>query len=645
MSANTSAQEDHVLSWLLAEPNTRFIEILPEATLRIGIMLENEFLTKFAFSILVSEEALRLGSGNFFRDYEMKSIVARKAAENKKNTRFGRPIEDIVDEDWTNIIQYAGQVFASRIHQQVTDLLHPDVKWIVELPEYQKLLDAQKFLREGVEPRDHPAAHLCFLKYFEFLHEGIRDFVRGCLFRCLRASLAYPVSDRMESDRKVENYLSDPNYHMSEIYDSLNDQERVLACPFWDSVRNLGWTMRPQDNEIFEKFYMGPLEQLRNQADGESYKVRYVNTVQIERVARTVNLAIFHMTKDMGYQGGVLPSEAEGNFIFKLAPQVREEDTSMTGQNVDLDIDPAHATSSWTLYDIEENPPTTNMSRLTISASSEDAHEALRLAMEDVQHELGSALPFIHGQDVSEDQFLAHYDYSINNGLFPHDELIGYGSTFFSLTRLFTQIRDHLETICFRNLSKGENDEFGVSFLCDTLLSLSDKEYAFLPLWAGGMNDGSGGVFAGNIPIAERGAPSQPGPSYHTGSTLASAASSEMGFDGERYSFMGGSSASNSFSFVGGTSDAGDTSMGVENGEDSHLDRRTVISEDDFASSEGFTDVSVEEVEVTVPATAPAVGAKAVVPSFIEDDNFFNTPDGEDDPMSEDDGDLTETEN
>lgn len=607
----------------------------------MGIMLENEFLTKFAFSILVSEEALRLGSGNFFRDYELKSAVALMAAKNKKNTRLGRPIEDIVDEDWTNMIQYAGQAFAGRIHQQVTDLLHPDVKWIIELPEYRKLLDARQFLREGAELRNHLAAHVCFLKHLESLHEGIRDFVRGRLLRCLRADLAPNVMERMHSDRKVENYLSDPDWHISEIYNSLNDQERVLARPFWDNVGSLDWTMRPHDNEIFEWAPINSRQDLRNRVDGESYKVRYVETGQIERVAKTVNLAIFHMTKDMGYHGGVLPAEADGSFLFNMPSHFHVEDPSMTDQ----DIDPTGATSSWASYDIEDAPPTVTMSRLTISNPSEKTHEDLMFAMQDIHDEPDYTLPFPRDRDVTEDEVLVHYDYCVNNGLFPRDDEIGNDSIFFNLTRLFTQVRDHLGIICTRNLARGENDQFVFSFLCDTLLSLSDKEYAFLPLWAGGMNDGSGGVFAGAVPFAERGAPSQPGPSYHTGSTLASAASSELGFDGERYSLLGGDSASDSFSFVHETSDAGDTSMGVEDGEDDHLDRGTVVSEKDFASSEGFSDIGGEEVEPTVPAT-PIARAQVVVPLFVEDDNFFNAPDDEDDAMRvDDDGDETETEN
>jgi hypothetical protein len=60
------------------------------------------------------------------------------------------------------------------------------------------------------------------------------------------------------------------------------------------------------------------------------------------------------------------------------------------------------------------------------------------------------------------------------------------------------------------------------------LLTLNE-EMKYLPLWAGGNNDGTGGVFEKALPPAEMG-PNGPGPAYHTGLTLPSAASSMFDF-------------------------------------------------------------------------------------------------------------------
>ncbi|KAL6860162.1 hypothetical protein ACO1O0_004188 [Amphichorda felina] len=61
------------------------------------------------------------------------------------------------------------------------------------------------------------------------------------------------------------------------------------------------------------------------------------------------------------------------------------------------------------------------------------------------------------------------------------------------------------------------------------LLTLTDNEMKFLPLWAGGNDDGTGGVFETFLPPAEMG-PAGPGPAYHTGLTVPSAPSSEFGW-------------------------------------------------------------------------------------------------------------------
>lgn len=62
------------------------------------------------------------------------------------------------------------------------------------------------------------------------------------------------------------------------------------------------------------------------------------------------------------------------------------------------------------------------------------------------------------------------------------------------------------------------------------ILGLSADEFRFLPLWAGGNNDGTGAVFEAPLPTAHLG-PISPGPTYRTGTTDASASSVGGGCD------------------------------------------------------------------------------------------------------------------
>ncbi|KAI1352933.1 hypothetical protein F5Y01DRAFT_71498 [Xylaria sp. FL0043] len=52
------------------------------------------------------------------------------------------------------------------------------------------------------------------------------------------------------------------------------------------------------------------------------------------------------------------------------------------------------------------------------------------------------------------------------------------------------------------------------------VFGLSDDDFKFLPLWAGGLDDGTGAVYQTDIPDAESGVPIGPGPGFYTGETI-----------------------------------------------------------------------------------------------------------------------------
>lgn len=153
----------------------------------------------------------------------------------------------------------------------------------------------------------------------------------------------------------------------------------------------------------------------------------------------------------------------------------------------------------------------------------------------------------------------------------PNDLSIERSSPLFSLRTFFEQVQQHVQGVADTMLHR--DDELDFTVLTDTLLCLTDEEWKYLPLWAGGLNDGSGGVFAPMVPPAPAGAgPSGPGPAFHTGYSMASRDGTEMSFDGA--------------STIGV-----DTSVAVEDGYSDHIDRRRVMSENesDF-HSEAFSD-------------------------------------------------------
>lgn len=86
-----------------------------------------------------------------------------------------------------------------------------------------------------------------------------------------------------------------------------------------------------------------------------------------------------------------------------------------------------------------------------------------------------------------------------------------------------TQLELQLSMLSMQAVAFRDSETDGIQFLMSDhlLLTLEEGETKYLPLWAGGFDDGSGGVFQDEVPPTDMG-PSEPGPHYHTGRTVAS---------------------------------------------------------------------------------------------------------------------------
>ncbi|KAK1834348.1 hypothetical protein QBC39DRAFT_398131 [Podospora conica] len=90
----------------------------------------------------------------------------------------------------------------------------------------------------------------------------------------------------------------------------------------------------------------------------------------------------------------------------------------------------------------------------------------------------------------------------------------------FSLPDFQDQLQTTVVALCTDMLRVHDNSGIPFYLSDHLLLNLSEKEQNFLPIWAEGLDDGSGGVFQEAIPPTDMG-PSEPGPAYHTGHTIA----------------------------------------------------------------------------------------------------------------------------
>jgi hypothetical protein len=98
------------------------------------------------------------------------------------------------------------------------------------------------------------------------------------------------------------------------------------------------------------------------------------------------------------------------------------------------------------------------------------------------------------------------------------------GVTWCDFTLFQIAIKNYLDKVATRIAGPPQYEKapstFHVPFdIVDTLVCLQEDEFKFLPLWAEGFDDGTGGVFDDqSVPVLEEGGFSTAGPSVHLGS-------------------------------------------------------------------------------------------------------------------------------
>src|SRR6266536_6760 len=178
---------------MTAEPNCAIMELLPEASLRIGIVLENHTITRAAYSVLVSDTAMRVASRT-----EASSEVM------KKHTRLMRP-RDELDEDTINMIQHAGRDFFERIDQIMEGFVEKEMDWIAKLPEYKKVTKFAEFVLKSEVGRG--AAFAQHKTIIQELSICLNNFVRGRILWCLVSELYDHQVERGNNHRNLVSNL------------------------------------------------------------------------------------------------------------------------------------------------------------------------------------------------------------------------------------------------------------------------------------------------------------------------------------------------------------------------------------------------------------------------------------------------------
>ncbi|KAI0516742.1 hypothetical protein F5B22DRAFT_636302 [Xylaria bambusicola] len=203
--------EDHVLTWLMAEPNQNFVEINAEDAFKIAWVLELPAIARMAFRVIVVERAIEIPfdkmAGTFNR---------------RKMSIFQRPLGSLADEQET-CVEHAAQ----KLIQRAKDLL-------------TGLRSEAKFLK---------------IKSWPVLPKELRAWMR----QAVEAATAIPDDDNgvvlLRQDLNRARYVSeDMRAPAQDIYTNLLPAQWVLTTYFWELINSYSTPTHPRWSAITSKY-------------------------------------------------------------------------------------------------------------------------------------------------------------------------------------------------------------------------------------------------------------------------------------------------------------------------------------------------------------------------------------------------------
>lgn len=220
---------------------------------------------------------------------------------------------------------------------------------------------------------------------------------------------------------------------------------------------------------------------------------------------------------------------------------------------------------------------------------------------------------------------------------------------FFDLGRFFDQAQEWIEGFASIKLRSSDHDcmreplELGI---VNTLVCLEDKEWKYLPLWAGGNDDESNGVYSDDVPTAEHGFITA-GPEIHDGLTPANSVQASSEFElvsaGDSASTFNASTATNR-----GFSDTirRDRVHALDSADGSMSDSFTMVTpsvdsddEETFARKQIEAQERIEEAEQEAAANEASRIVKGKGKMVEDDESYADLFSGEEE---EEDGNATD---
>jgi hypothetical protein len=490
-------------------------------------------IVEAAFAVLVSEGAFRVAS----------RMNQPLDADKTKTNQFGRLREDI-NEDELNRIQAAANDFQSRINGAASSLIEPTMSWFEQLSEFRKIMDFEAETSPSIDVQNT----------VETLVQLLRHYVRGRIMSVLTQQILPAQNAIANVHRRVERYLEPYMDNFEYLYDTLTNSERYLTRFYWDMLHDLRWNMNSGSNMAFDHELCSLSRQINEEMALATGIIKVTIPDLIKAQHEFNNIMLLEMQIGNFYKFGV-PLEC---FHTEVPDNQVEVDDfwNVNGKPSPKQfMDPLGVNVTASGY-------SPNFERLRFPIRTKNSLKGTLSA-----DSSGDVPPWTFTSMVDPPSYIESNATERNASVSVRVPLELNASTydtlpFFSLEAFLTQVGSHISDICNSML---KDRYFGFRSITDTCLCMSGEELKYLPLWAGGNEDGTGGVFEKPIPPAAfGGAPNGPGPAYHTGLSIFSQSSSivDVGEDDD-------------MTEVGTIN----TSVAVENGFLDHLDRRVILSD------------------------------------------------------------------
>lgn len=470
-SITHSPLTDYIVRWLRASPNSYFLEVNPEISLKIADGLQCHDLCRDVFAILVGEEALDTTRRYSYRPFGTQASV------------HGRKREDLL-ESYQTRIEYASKSFIEHVAAKFSSLVDDDMTWIESIPEYSKLVF------------DSPLPVESTNQLFD-VRSVLKSYVRGAICKLLSTNFTkMPDADQA----LFANDHLFPNTPWASVWKTLLPRERLLTRSFWDALRlsyifpgptNLdiehGWDKFSPTAETTDFEVMSPNNEI----------VKIVHMQDVRDMVATLNYWLFNVLLDPTADEKSKSGSDHGEIM-----RTRSTDGLVPRASSDCMSSPPR---DYVFEDGLGNALTENC--LPIQEEPRSVADSAQLNQRNWNYDSQARLPSQSRANEADEK------------------------PFFDLQKFFAQAMNYLRSFATQMLEPPDYSMRVQSLelrLTNTLVSLTDAEWKYLPLWAGGNDDGTGGVFNDDIPLSSEGF-SIAGPNVHTGSE-GSRASSEATF-------------------------------------------------------------------------------------------------------------------